>query len=87
MLAVDRALCDESEYRLTQYLMSNYDPSVRPARNSAEPLEVNFSLSLHHIIDVVRLARAGYGTHTLSVASIIRARTIRAIVFEAVTAP
>ena len=52
-LAVGRAVCDESEYRLTQYLMSNYDPSVRPARNSAEPLEVNFSLSLHHIIDVV----------------------------------
>ncbi|XP_043192552.1 neuronal acetylcholine receptor subunit alpha-10-like [Amphibalanus amphitrite] len=52
LLNVSRVLCDESEYRLTQYLMSNYDPSVRPARNSAEPLEVNFSLSLHHIIDV-----------------------------------
>ena len=52
-LPVGRVVGDESEYRLTQYLMSNYDPSVRPARNSAEPLEVNFSLSLHHIIDVV----------------------------------
>ncbi|XP_037091004.1 neuronal acetylcholine receptor subunit alpha-7-like [Pollicipes pollicipes] len=52
LLNVSWVLCDESEYRLTQYLMSNYDPSVRPARNSAEPLDVNFSLSLHHIIDV-----------------------------------
>ncbi|KAK7021744.1 hypothetical protein SK128_010264, partial [Halocaridina rubra] len=43
---------DEQEYRLTRYLMANYDPSVRPARNSSEALSVVFGLSLHSIIDV-----------------------------------
>ncbi|XP_042890198.1 neuronal acetylcholine receptor subunit alpha-10-like [Penaeus japonicus] len=43
---------DENEYRLTRYLMANYDPSVRPARNSSEALSVVFGLSLHSIIDV-----------------------------------
>ncbi|XP_018024328.1 neuronal acetylcholine receptor subunit alpha-10 [Hyalella azteca] len=43
---------DELEYRLTRYLMANYDPSVRPAHNSSEPLSVVFGLSLHSIIDV-----------------------------------
>lgn len=33
--------------------MANYDPSVRPAENSSEPLKVVFGISLHHIIDVV----------------------------------
>jgi nicotinic acetylcholine receptor alpha-7 len=46
-------LGDEQEYRLTRYLMANYDPSVRPAENSSEPLKVVFGVSLHHIIDVV----------------------------------
>jgi len=46
-------LGDEQEYRLTRYLMANYDPSVRPAENSSEPLKVVFGISLHHIIDVV----------------------------------
>ncbi|XP_064097725.1 neuronal acetylcholine receptor subunit alpha-7-like [Macrobrachium nipponense] len=32
--------------------MANYDPSVRPARNSSEALSVVFGLSLHSIIDV-----------------------------------
>ncbi|XP_021921237.1 neuronal acetylcholine receptor subunit alpha-10-like isoform X1 [Zootermopsis nevadensis] len=45
-------LGDEQEYRLTRYLMANYDPSVRPAENSSEPLKVVFGISLHHIIDV-----------------------------------
>jgi nicotinic acetylcholine receptor alpha-7 len=48
-------LGDENEYRLTRYLMANYDPSVRPAENSSEPLKVVFGISLHHIIDVVSL--------------------------------
>jgi len=46
-------LGDEQEYRLTRYLMANYDPSVRPAENASEPLKVVFGISLHHIIDVV----------------------------------
>ncbi|XP_045612639.1 neuronal acetylcholine receptor subunit alpha-7-like [Procambarus clarkii] len=45
-------LSDEQEYRLTRYLMANYDASVRPARNSSEALSVIFGLSLHSIIDV-----------------------------------
>ncbi|XP_063231412.1 neuronal acetylcholine receptor subunit alpha-7-like isoform X2 [Bacillus rossius redtenbacheri] len=32
--------------------MTNYDPAVRPAENSSEPLKVVFGISLHHIIDV-----------------------------------
>ncbi|KAK8404314.1 hypothetical protein O3P69_007554 [Scylla paramamosain] len=44
---------DEQEYRLTRYLMANYDPSVRPARNSSQALSVVFGVSLHSIIDVV----------------------------------
>ena len=50
---------DEQEYRLTRYLMANYDPSVRPARNSSQALSVVFGVSLHSIIDVV-----GEHTHT-----------------------
>lgn len=46
-------LADEQEYRLTKYLMANYDASVRPAENSSIPLKVIFGISLHHIIDVV----------------------------------
>ena len=45
--------CDEQEVRLLKYLMDGYDPAVRPASHFAQPLSVNFSLSLHHIIDVV----------------------------------
>lgn len=44
--------CDDNEYRLTQYLMANYDSSVRPVRFHRDPLNVTFGLSLHHIIDV-----------------------------------
>lgn len=50
---------DEQEYRLTRYLMANYDASVRPAKNSSEALSVVFGVSLHSIIDVVsRLPRS-----------------------------
>ncbi|XP_065556207.1 neuronal acetylcholine receptor subunit alpha-10-like isoform X4 [Artemia franciscana] len=44
--------CDESEYRLAQYLMSTYDRAVRPSRNASEPVNVTFGLSLTQIIDV-----------------------------------
>nr|XP_045625496.1 neuronal acetylcholine receptor subunit alpha-10-like [Procambarus clarkii] len=43
---------DEQEYRLTRYLMANYDSSVRPAANSSEALSIVFGVSLHSIIDV-----------------------------------
>jgi nicotinic acetylcholine receptor len=43
---------DEHEYRLTKYLLSNYEPSVRPVANSSDPIVVIFGLSIHHIIDV-----------------------------------
>lgn len=46
---------DEQEYRLTRYLLSNYDASVRPADNNSLPLRVTFGISLHHIIDVVSI--------------------------------
>ena len=42
----------EHEYRLTKYLMSNYDKSVRPVANALEPISVKFDVSLHQIIDV-----------------------------------
>ena len=45
--------CDEQEIRLLKYLMSTYDPAVIPTKHFSQPLSVNFSLSLHHIIDVV----------------------------------
>ena len=32
--------CDEHEYRLTKYLLSNYESTVRPVKNSSEPIEV-----------------------------------------------
>ncbi|CAL8092915.1 unnamed protein product [Orchesella dallaii] len=44
--------CDEQELRLLKHLMRNYDSSVRPAIHHSKALSVNFSLSLHHIIDV-----------------------------------
>ncbi|CAL1289880.1 unnamed protein product [Larinioides sclopetarius] len=43
---------DENEYRLTKYLLSNYDKSVRPARHTSEPVNVTFGLALTQIIDV-----------------------------------
>lgn len=33
--------------------MANYDRSVRPSRNAAEPLNITFGLALTQIIDVV----------------------------------
>jgi hypothetical protein len=45
-------ICDENEYRLTKYLLSNYERSVRPVANSSLPINVIFGMSIHHIIDV-----------------------------------
>ena len=42
----------EHEYRLTKYLLGNYEPSVRPAENASAPVNVTFDMSIHHIIDV-----------------------------------
>lgn len=47
--------CDEQEYRLTKYLMSNYDPAVRPAVNASQPLKVAFDMALYQILDVVSI--------------------------------
>ncbi|XP_059478376.1 neuronal acetylcholine receptor subunit alpha-10 [Neocloeon triangulifer] len=49
---VVRGGADENEYRLTRYLMTDYDASVRPVENSSLPLKITFGISLHHIIDV-----------------------------------
>lgn len=43
---------DEQEYRLTRYLMSNYDPAVRPSFNSSQPLRVDLELALLQLLDV-----------------------------------
>ncbi|KAK8786657.1 hypothetical protein V5799_023567 [Amblyomma americanum] len=43
---------DEQEYRLTRYLMSNYDPAVRPSFNSSLSLRVDLDLSLLQLLDV-----------------------------------
>ena len=51
-LAIAPCLAGEHEYRLTKYLMSNYEKSVRPAKNAREPLVVLFDVSIHQIIDV-----------------------------------
>ncbi|CAB4066292.1 CHRNN [Lepeophtheirus salmonis] len=48
------ALGGEYEYRLTKYLLSNYEPSVLPVENSSTPLDVSLGVSLHHIIDTWR---------------------------------
>ena len=50
---------DEHEYRLTKYLLSNYDSSVRPVANSSEPIRVIFSMSLYHIIGMIKLFSKG----------------------------
>ena len=58
----------EHEYRLTKYLLSNYEQvdiyivdniyscdhfqSVRPVENSSAPLIVSFEVSLHQIVDL-----------------------------------
>ncbi|XP_065339487.1 neuronal acetylcholine receptor subunit alpha-10-like isoform X1 [Cloeon dipterum] len=47
-----RGGADENEYRLTRFLLRDYDASVRPVENSSLPLTVTFGISLHHIIDV-----------------------------------
>nr|XP_053644286.1 neuronal acetylcholine receptor subunit alpha-7-like [Cherax quadricarinatus] len=59
---------DEQEYRLTRYLMANYDSSVRPAANSSQALSVVFGVSLHSIIDVDEKTTPDYkrcGRHDL----------------------
>ncbi|XP_069952643.1 neuronal acetylcholine receptor subunit alpha-10-like [Cherax quadricarinatus] len=43
---------DEAEYRLTRYLMSNYDKSVRPSFKASMALNITFGLALTQIIDV-----------------------------------
>ncbi|CAN8013928.1 unnamed protein product, partial [Ixodes persulcatus] len=45
-------LGDEQEYRLTRYLMSNYDPAVRPSFNSSLPLRVDLELVLLQLLQV-----------------------------------
>ncbi|KAB0796779.1 hypothetical protein PPYR_10840 [Photinus pyralis] len=52
ILLQDKCFGDEHEARLMRQLMSNYDPAVRPVKNSSLPLSVIFGISLHHIIDV-----------------------------------
>ena len=47
------------EYRLTRFLMDQYDASVRPVENASLPLQVTFGVSLHHIIDVVSVRKTG----------------------------
>ncbi|KAK8400693.1 hypothetical protein O3P69_002470 [Scylla paramamosain] len=44
---------DEAEYRLTRYLMSNYDKSVRPSLKATMALNITFGLALTQIIDVL----------------------------------
>ncbi|XP_064472000.1 neuronal acetylcholine receptor subunit alpha-10-like [Ornithodoros turicata] len=46
------AAADEQEYRLTRYLMSNYDPAVRPSFNSTLPLRVEIDLALLQVLQV-----------------------------------
>lgn len=53
LLTVDLVSTDESEYRLIQDLMRNYDPRIRPSINASESLNVTFGLALAQIIDVV----------------------------------
>ncbi|XP_066950107.1 neuronal acetylcholine receptor subunit alpha-10-like isoform X1 [Macrobrachium rosenbergii] len=50
--AVRPGVGDEAEYRLTRYLMSNYDKSVRPSYKAADALNITFGLALTQIIDV-----------------------------------
>ncbi|CAL1292368.1 unnamed protein product [Larinioides sclopetarius] len=38
--------CDDQEFRLVRYLMSNYDSAVRPSLSVAQPVAVAFRLSL-----------------------------------------
>jgi hypothetical protein len=48
------SLADDYEYRLVRDLTRNYDPRIRPSRNSSEALNVTFGLALAQVIDVVR---------------------------------
>lgn len=50
---------DKTEYKLTQYLLANYDSAVRPSVNASEALNVTFGLALTQIIDVVSLLYGG----------------------------
>ena len=44
-LSVERMLYDD--------LTMNYDPGTRPVINASTTLQVNFSMSLHQIMDLV----------------------------------
>ncbi|XP_022648142.1 neuronal acetylcholine receptor subunit alpha-10-like isoform X2 [Varroa jacobsoni] len=46
---VPSRLADEQEYRLTRYLMSNYDLAVRPSENASLPLQVKIHVLLQKI--------------------------------------
>lgn len=50
---VPSRLADEQEYRLTRYLMSNYDLAVRPSENASLPLQVKIHVLLQKIQQLV----------------------------------
>ena len=52
-VAVSVSKADDHEYRLVRDLLRNYDPRIRPSKNSSEALNVTFGLALAQIIDVV----------------------------------
>lgn len=58
-LCGDRGYCDEQEYRLTRYLMSNYDPAVRPSENASLPLSVKIQVLLQKIQQLVSTLSSG----------------------------
>ena len=52
LLLLPSVCAGEHEYRLTKYLLSNYEKSVRPVSNSAANLTIIYDVSIHQIIDV-----------------------------------
>ncbi|GAB6032036.1 hypothetical protein CHUAL_010405 [Chamberlinius hualienensis] len=52
LFTVCLACGDEQEYRLTRYLMANYDASVRPSHNASQPLKVVIGLALHQLVQI-----------------------------------
>ena len=79
-LCGDPGYCDEQEYRLTRYLMSNYDPAVRPSENASLPLTVKIQVLLQKIqqlVSTVPLFPESRATDTLSSHSPLAARFLR----------
>jgi hypothetical protein len=58
---INKAECDEWEYKLIHSILKNYDSSIRPSDRHNSTLNVTFGLALTQLIDVVSCRSLKFG--------------------------